>query len=86
VVVNPLVNWLWFGFGMLAFASVALYRRGAFAFADAKGAGRRGASLLLLALVLAVGCSWQRPLLAASSEPRNESAARSCARAAAVAR
>jgi len=67
VVVNPLVNWLWFGFGMLAFGTfIALLPERAFAFADAKvPAGAATASLLLLALVL-----WPSAVLAQEVAPR----------------
>jgi cytochrome c-type biogenesis protein CcmF len=52
--VNPLVNWVWFGFGMLAFGTfIALLPDRAFAFAEASvPANAATAGLLLLALVL----------------------------------
>jgi cytochrome c-type biogenesis protein CcmF len=54
IVVNPLVNWLWFGFGMVALGTlIALLPERAFAFAEAKvPAHAATASLLLAALVL----------------------------------
>jgi cytochrome c-type biogenesis protein CcmF len=56
VVVNPLVNWVWFGFGMLALGTLlALMPESTLAFATAKvtdSAGAVTAALLLLALLL----------------------------------
>jgi len=56
VVVNPLVNWVWFGFGMLALGTlIALLPEATFAFATAKlpgTAGAAAASMLFLALLL----------------------------------
>ena len=55
IVVNPLVNWIWLGFGVMAFGTgIALLPESAFAFAAAKvpsGAATTG----LLLLVLLVG-------------------------------
>jgi cytochrome c-type biogenesis protein CcmF len=58
--VNPLVNWIWFGFGLLAIGTgIALLPETAFAFALAKiPAGAATTSLLLLALVLSPGVVW----------------------------
>ena len=52
--VNPLVNWIWVGFGVLALGTgIALLPEQAFAFAVAKvPAGAATASLVLLSLVL----------------------------------
>ncbi len=54
VTINPLVNWIWFGFGVLAFGTgIALLPESAFAFAAAKipaGAVTTGLVLLLLLL------------------------------------
>jgi cytochrome c-type biogenesis protein CcmF len=57
VYVNPLVNWLWLGFGVLAMGTlIALLPEAAFAFAGARvPAGAATASLLVLALVLTPG-------------------------------
>jgi cytochrome c-type biogenesis protein CcmH/NrfF len=54
VVVNPLVNWIWVGFGVLALGSiVALLPESAFAFAMAKvPSGAATTSLLILGLAL----------------------------------
>ena len=51
--VNPLVDWIWFGFGILAFGTgIALLPESAFAFAAAKvPAGAATAGLLLLFLL-----------------------------------
>jgi cytochrome c-type biogenesis protein CcmF len=57
VVVNPLVNWVWFGFGVLAIGTfIALLPESTFAFATAKlPAEAATASLVVLLLVLAPG-------------------------------
>ena len=54
IVVNPLVNWVWLGFGILAIGTgIALLPEAAYSFAVAKvPAGAATTSLLLLALVL----------------------------------
>jgi hypothetical protein len=54
VTVNPLVNWIWFGFGVMAIGSIiALLPESAFAFATARfPAGAATTSMLLLALVI----------------------------------
>jgi cytochrome c-type biogenesis protein CcmF len=59
--VNPLINWLWFGFGMLGFGTfIALLPDRAFAFADARvPAHAATASMILLAVVL-----WPASILA----------------------
>ncbi len=56
IVVNPLVNWIWAGFGVLALGTIiALLPESAFAFAAAKvPAGAATTSALLLALSLAM--------------------------------
>ena len=55
ITVNPLVNWIWFGFGVMALGTgIALLPETAFAFAAAKfPSGAATTSLLLLALMLA---------------------------------
>ncbi len=52
--VNPLVNWIWFGFGMMAIGTgIALLPETAFSFALAKiPAGAATSSMVVLALVL----------------------------------
>jgi cytochrome c-type biogenesis protein CcmF len=55
VVVNPLVNWVWMGFGMLAFGTgIALLPESSFSFALAKAGAPEAATTvaLLLALML----------------------------------
>jgi cytochrome c-type biogenesis protein CcmF len=54
ITVNPLVNWIWFGFGVMAIGSIiALLPDSAFAFATAKvPAGAATTSILLLGLLL----------------------------------
>src|SRR4029077_9559052 len=54
VVVNPLVNWVWMGFGMLAFGTgIALLPESTFSFALAK-VGSPEAAATTVALLLAV--------------------------------
>src|SRR6185295_9290575 len=57
--VNPLVNWVWFGFGMLAFGTViALLPERTYSFALAKmpeSAVTGTAALLLIALLTSYG-------------------------------
>jgi cytochrome c-type biogenesis protein CcmF len=54
VTVNPLVNWIWFGFGVMAIGTlIALLPESAFAFAAARvPAGTAGATTALLILAL----------------------------------
>jgi cytochrome c-type biogenesis protein CcmF len=58
--INPLVNWLWMGFGVLAIGTgIALLPETAFAFAVAKlPAGAVTTSLLLLAMLLSPGLAF----------------------------
>jgi cytochrome c-type biogenesis protein CcmF len=65
--VNPLVNWLWLGFGMLAFGTfIALLPDRAFAFAEARvPAHAATASMILLATVI-----WPAAILAQEAAPR----------------
>ena len=74
IVVNPLVNWVWLGFGILALGTgIALLPEAAFAFAAARiPTNAATASLLLLSLVL-----WPAAVIAQSGEtvsvtPRSE--------------
>ena len=74
IVVNPLVNWVWLGFGILALGTgIALLPEAAFAFAAARiPINAATASLLLLSLVL-----WPAAVIAQSGEtvsvtPRSE--------------
>jgi cytochrome c-type biogenesis protein CcmF len=59
VTVNPLVNWIWFGFAILAFGTVlAMMPEGAFAYAAAKvpsGAATTSVVLLMLLTPAALG-------------------------------
>jgi cytochrome c-type biogenesis protein CcmF len=61
ITVNPLVNWIWFGFGVMAIGSlIALLPETAYAFATAKiPANAATTSLLLLSLLLPAGASAQ---------------------------
>jgi cytochrome c-type biogenesis protein CcmF len=54
ITINPLVNWIWFGFGVLAFGTIiALLPERTFAFASAKvPAGAVTTGLMLLVLLL----------------------------------
>ncbi len=54
VTINPLVNWIWFGFGILAWGTIiALLPERTFAFATAKTAGGRGHDGVAAAVVAA---------------------------------
>lgn len=61
ITVNPLVNWIWFGFGVLAFGTgIALLPERAFTFAIAKvPAGAVTTSLVLLLLLVPTGARAQ---------------------------
>jgi cytochrome c-type biogenesis protein CcmF len=77
IVVNPLVNWIWLGFGVLALGTgIALLPETAFAFALARvPANAATASLLLLSLVLwpaAVSAQSVQSGETVSVTPRNE--------------
>jgi cytochrome c-type biogenesis protein CcmH/NrfF len=68
IVVNPLVNWVWVGFGFLALGTfIALLPEAAFSFAVAKiPANAVTTSLLLLALVL-----WPAAVMAQSGQQQS---------------
>ena len=72
VTVNPLVNWIWFGFGIMALGTgIALLPESAFAFVTAKiPAGAVTTSALVLAVSLA---GWVAPAWAQLAEPTPES-------------
>jgi cytochrome c-type biogenesis protein CcmF len=54
VVINPLVNWVWFGFGMLAFGTgIALLPESTFSFAAAKVVSPEAAATTTIALLIA---------------------------------
>jgi cytochrome c-type biogenesis protein CcmF len=63
VTVNPLVNWIWFGFTILAFGTVlAMLPESAFAFAASKvPSGAATASMLLLMLLTPAALGAQAP-------------------------
>jgi cytochrome c-type biogenesis protein CcmF len=65
IVINPLVNWVWLGFGVLALGTgIALLPETAFAFAAARfPAGAAVTSMLLLSLLL-----WPATVVAQSGE------------------
>jgi cytochrome c-type biogenesis protein CcmF len=71
IVVNPLVNWIWMGFGIMALGTVlALLPESTFAFAAAKipaGAATTGA--LLLMLLLAPGTAHAQHVEGATTVP-----------------
>jgi cytochrome c-type biogenesis protein CcmF len=73
ITINPLVNWIWFGFGIMALGSIiALLPETAYAFATARiPANAATTSLLLLALVLPAGVQAQTAQSVAP-EPRSE--------------
>jgi cytochrome c-type biogenesis protein CcmF len=54
VVINPLVNWVWFGFGMLAFGTgIALLPESTFSFATARAVSPEAAATTTIALLIA---------------------------------
>jgi cytochrome c-type biogenesis protein CcmF len=68
IVVNPLVNWIWTGFGVMALGTIiALLPERAFVFAAARlPAGAATTTMLLIGLLL--GPMWQARLLAQHAE------------------
>jgi cytochrome c-type biogenesis protein CcmF len=68
IVVNPLVNWVWFGFGILAIGTgIALLPETVFAFATARiPANAATTSLLLLSLL-----AWPAAVIAQGSQGQN---------------
>jgi cytochrome c-type biogenesis protein CcmF len=55
VIINPLVNWVWFGFGMLAFGTgIALLPESTFSFALSKATVPEAATTTTIAVLLAV--------------------------------
>ena len=64
VTVNPLVNWIWFGFAVLAFGTIlAMLPESAFAFAAAKvPSGAAAASMILLLLLSPAALTAQAPV------------------------
>jgi cytochrome c-type biogenesis protein CcmF len=73
VTVNPLVNWIWFGFAILAMGTgLALLPESAFAFASAKvPAGAATASMILLLLLLPAPARAQSEMSVAP-QPKSE--------------
>ena len=75
VVVNPLVNWVWLGFGVLALGTgIALLPEQAFAFGLARvpeGAATAGVLLLAAALSTATLSAQHAEMLGNISKPRN---------------
>ena len=73
VVVSPLVNWVWLGFGLLALGTlIALLPESTFAFALAKipdTAGAATVSLLLLSLVLNPGIAFAQHVESRENAP-----------------
>jgi cytochrome c-type biogenesis protein CcmH/NrfF len=73
VVVNPLVDWIWFGFGVMAFGTgIALMPERAYSFAVARLPAEAATTTLGLLLVLLLGAA---PLRAQTTDTRNEPAA-----------
>jgi cytochrome c-type biogenesis protein CcmF len=75
ITINPLVNWIWLGFGIMALGSlIALLPETAYAFATAKfPANAATTSLLLLALLLPAGARAQTGQAAQSVAPEAKS-------------
>jgi cytochrome c-type biogenesis protein CcmF len=75
ITINPLVNWIWFGFGVLAFGTfLALMPERAFALATAKlpeGAVTTGLMILLLMLPVSARAQTETP--SQQVQPVNES-------------
>jgi cytochrome c-type biogenesis protein CcmF len=71
VVVNPLVNWVWFGFGILALGTlIALLPDSAFAFAVARAPAHAAtATMLLLALALSPASVYAQHVVSPQSVP-----------------
>ena len=87
VTINPLVNWIWLGFGIMALGTgIALLPETALAFAAAKvPSGAATAAMLLLLLLLPSFASRRLPMRPAPS-CASSSKARFSARAAAAGR
>ena len=73
--VNPLVNWIWVGFGILALGTgIALLPETAFAFAMAKvPAGAVTTTLLVIGLLLPAHDAWAQSAQTVQATPRSES-------------
>lgn len=78
ITINPLVNWIWFGFGVIAFGTgLALLPESSFAFATAKlPAGAATTGLMLLLLLLPVPARAQDAAAARDVAPIPKSALR----------
>jgi cytochrome c-type biogenesis protein CcmF len=75
ITINPLVNWIWFGFAVMAVGTgLALMPESAFAFAAARvPAGSATASLLLLSfLLMPLGTARAQTPQSVMPEPRSE--------------
>jgi cytochrome c-type biogenesis protein CcmF len=71
VVINPLVNWIWVGFGVLALGTlIALLPEGAFAYAGATVPGGAATTLPLFLALLLPGARAPSPT-SPSAEPEN---------------
>jgi len=69
VVINPLVNWVWFGFGMLAFGTgIALLPESTFSFATAKAAAPETVTTTIALLLVAMLLGAPRPASAQHME------------------
>lgn len=71
--INPLVNWLWVGFGILALGTgIALMPDSAFSFAVARLPAEATAALVLLALVLGPGAAFAQHVAPSGIVQRSE--------------
>ena len=87
VTVNPLVNWIWLGFGVLAFGTgIALLPERAFAFAGARVPDGAVTTTLMLLLLLVPGAGRGADHRPAQRAAASSSKRTSCARAAAARR
>jgi cytochrome c-type biogenesis protein CcmF len=74
ITVNPLVNWVWFGFGIIAIGSIiAMLPERAYSFATARvPAGSAATMLLILALLPASLSAQSEPVQTVVPQPRSE--------------
>ena len=79
VTINPLVNWIWFGFGVMAIGTlIALLPESAYAFAVARmPAGAAGATTALLVVLLVLPSVVHAQHIEGASDAPNITAARS---------
>ncbi len=74
ITVNPLVNWVWFGFGIIAIGSIiAMLPERAYSFATARVPAGSAATMLLVLMLLPANLSAQSdPVQTVVPQPRSE--------------